>query len=365
MVLLVRRPPAAWFIFRGWYVRPLVRLDGLMTRGAIRLRHDLTLQSPSIQQAAFPILGAPCNALWCCAGRLQSVAYPACNVAHALHMPDALAAHSTYHLSFYKFVHIAQPELCASALRDVTADVFGSILVAHEGINGMVAGEAAALDDFETRLDADARFAGLFGDIVFKRTACRTQPFRRMKVHTRPEILPLGVEGVKIDVPAVSDALHAVSPQDWRKLIEEDDVVLIDNRNSFEYRLGRFRNAIDPQVKNFRDFPRYIEENLPVWKAQGKRVAMYCTGGIRCEKTAAWMIGMDMPVYQLEGGILNYFATMPDAGKDWQGECFVFDNRIALDTHLQETGTRAEDVYAGDPDEQWRLQRARKLAESD
>ncbi len=174
--------------------------------------------------------------------------------------------------------------------------------------------------------------------------------------------MPLGIDAA-IDVEAVSNALTHVGPEAWRELITEDDIVLIDNRNSFEYRLGRFRNAIDPQVNNFRDFPRYIEENLPVWKAQGKRVAMYCTGGIRCEKTAAWMLAMDMPVYQLEGGILNYFATMPDAEKDWQGECFVFDNRIAIDTKLQETETRAEDVYAGDPDEQWRLQRARKLAE--
>jgi UPF0176 protein len=270
-----------------------------------------------------------------------------------------------FHLSFYKFVHIAQPELCTGALREVTAKLCGSILVAHEGINGMVAGEAAVLDEFVTRLAGDARFDGLFGDIVFKRTPCKTVPFRRMKVHARPEILPLGVDDADIDVPAVADTLVAVSPEEWRELIDADDVVLIDNRNSFEYRLGRFRNAVDPQVNNFRDFPRYIEENLPTWKAEGKRVAMYCTGGIRCEKTAAWMLGMDMPVYQLEGGILNYFAAMPDADKDWQGECFVFDNRIALDTHLQETDTRAEDVYAGDPDEQWRLQRARKLAEND
>jgi UPF0176 protein len=278
-------------------------------------------------------------------------------------MSDSAAI--TEHLSFYKFVHITQPELFASVLREVSATVFGSILVAHEGINGMVSGETNALDEFIARLADDARFEGLFGDIVFKRTACKTAPFHRMKVHTRPEILPLGVEDVHIDVAAVADALVAVSPAEWRELIDADDVVLIDNRNSFEYRLGRFRNAVDPQVNNFRDFPRYVEANLPTWKAQGKRVAMYCTGGIRCEKTAAWMLGMDMPVYQLEGGILNYFATMPDAEKDWQGECFVFDNRIALDTKLQQTDTRAEDVYAGNPDEQWRLQRARKLAESD
>jgi UPF0176 protein len=266
------------------------------------------------------------------------------------------------HISFYKFVHIAEPERCAEVLRELTTDVFGSILVACEGINGMLAGNSKALEDVEACLMEDMRFNNAFSDMVFKRSTCVTQAFRRMKVHTRPEILPLGIDA-DIDVEAVSSALTHVSPEAWRKLITEDDVVLIDNRNSFEYRLGHFSNAIDPLVNNFRDFPRYIEDNLPTWKAQGKRVAMYCTGGIRCEKTAAWMLSMDMPVYQLEGGILNYFATLPDAEKDWQGECFVFDNRIAIDTRLQETETRAEDVYAGDPDEQWRLQRARKLAE--
>ena len=280
-------------------------------------------------------------------------------------MPDAdidNAPPHLQHISFYKFVRIAEPELYAEILRELSSRVFGSILVACEGINGMLAGSSQALADFESRLMNDPRFNGAFGDLVFKRSACVTQPFRRIKVHTKPEILPLGID-TEIDVAAVGAELMHVSPEAWRKLIDEDDVVLIDNRNSFEYRLGRFRNAIDPQVNNFRDFPRYIEDNVASWKAQGKRVAMYCTGGIRCEKTAAWMLAMDMPVYQLEGGILNYFTTMADAEKDWQGECFVFDNRIAIDTKLQETETRAEDVYAGDPDEQWRLQRARKLAE--
>ena len=104
---------------------------------------------------------------------------------------------------------------------------------------------------------------------------------------------------------------------------------MIDNRNSFEYRLGRFKHAIDPGVDNFRDFPGYIQAQAPKWKAAGKRVAMYCTGGLRCEKTSSWMQDMGLTVYELDGGILNYFQQMPDADKDWQGECFVFDNRIA------------------------------------
>jgi len=138
-------------------------------------------------------------------------------------------------------------------------------------------------------------------------------------------------------------------------------VVVIDNRNSFEYRLGKFKSAIDPQVANFRDFPNYVEATAQAWKAQGKRVAMYCTGGIRCEKSSVWMREQGLDVFQLEGGILNYFQSMPDAEKDWDGECFVFDNRIALNTKLQETDTTLEQVYDAEPDGQWRIARARRL----
>jgi UPF0176 protein len=137
--------------------------------------------------------------------------------------------------------------------------------------------------------------------------------------------------------------------------------VVLDNRNRFEFRLGRFKGAIDPQVSHFRDFPRFVEAHVPAWRAEGKQVAMYCTGGIRCEKTSAWMQGLGLTVHELQGGILNYFAGLPDAARDWQGECFVFDNRIALDTRLQQTTTSAETVYAGEPDAAWRLARAKRL----
>jgi UPF0176 protein len=263
-----------------------------------------------------------------------------------------------FHIAFYRFVRIAHTGAVANALRELTRDLRGSILVASEGINATLAGTAPALDRFQSALLDDPRFDDLFAGIRFQRTGCQTAPFQRMKVHERSEILPLGIEGVDaVDRPGVQ-----LDPQQWRALLADDDVVLIDNRNSFEFRLGRFRNAIDPQVNNFRDLPDYIEAHASAWKAQGKRVAMYCTGGIRCEKTAAWMHGMGLEVHQLEGGILRYLAETPDADRDWQGECFVFDNRIALDSRLQETDTTAEAVYAGDPDEQWRLQRARRLA---
>ncbi|MFM9880586.1 MAG: rhodanese-related sulfurtransferase [Burkholderiaceae bacterium] len=263
------------------------------------------------------------------------------------------------HIAFYKFVRLPEPEGAAAVLRELTPPLLGSILLAHEGINGMLAGSAEALDAFEQALQTDARLHGAFGGTVFKRTTCQTVPFARLKIHVKPELVPLGIDGVD----ATAKTGVNVSPQDWRELIKQEDVVLLDNRNHFEFELGRFHGAMDPQVHNFRDFAQYVLAHADAWRAQNKRVAMYCTGGIRCEKSSAWMVDLGLPVYQLEGGILNYFAQMPDAEKDWQGECFVFDNRIALDTHLQETGTTAEDVYAGDPQEAWRLQRARRLDE--
>ena len=270
--------------------------------------------------------------------------------------PPANTPSAIAHIAFYKFSTLDDPDGAVTHLRLLTSDLLGSIQLAGEGINGMLAGTPAQLDAFERALVEDPYFNSAFAGIVFKRTVCKSAPFGKMKVFRKPEIVPLGIAGVDGRQTGTN-----VSPAQWRKLIAQDDVVLIDNRNSFEYRLGRFRNAIDPEVTNFRDFPKYIEARLPEWKAEGKRVAMYCTGGIRCEKTTAWMKDMDVPVFQLEGGILNYFLQMPDAEKDWEGECFVFDNRIALDTKLQETATTLEEVYSGSADDEWRLRRARQL----
>jgi UPF0176 protein len=274
-------------------------------------------------------------------------------------------ASALQHTAFYKFVRLDNPADIVARLRELTAHaapgraVAGSILVAPEGINGMLAGMPEALDAIEHALCHDARFGGAFKGMAYKRSGCKTVPFRRMKVHLKAEIVPLGIDGV--DATTGSAGIN-IRPEDWADFIAQDDVVLLDNRNSFEYRLGRFHNAIDPQVANFRDFPAYVLAQAEQWKAQGKRVAMYCTGGIRCEKTSAWMAGLGLAAYQLEGGILNFFKQVPDAQAHWQGECFVFDNRVALNTQLQETGTSLEDVYNGEPDGEWRLARARRLA---
>ncbi len=286
-----------------------------------------------------------------------------------------------FHIAFYKFVRLEQPEAVAQRLRELTSDLQGSILIAQEGINGMLAGTAAQMDAFEAAVQADSPqdslLAGAFKGMVFKRTACKTQPFKRMKLHLKREIVPLGVEGV--DAAGRIDEIHAndVPPREWRELIQRPDVVLLDNRNSFEWRLGRFEGAIDPGVINFRDFPEYVQAHAQEWNEQGKSVAMFCTGGIRCEKSSVWMQDMGLKVAQLQGGILNYFKEMPDAEKDWQGECFVFDSRVALDTKLNETETSVEDDHSDQDiqhaapaqdvrsklldDARWRMNRAKRL----
>ncbi|MEL4177302.1 oxygen-dependent tRNA uridine(34) hydroxylase TrhO [Roseateles sp. PN1] len=267
---------------------------------------------------------------------------------------------SHIHSSFYRFVTLAEPERVAQRLREISTELGGNILVAPEGISAAIAGPAQALAKFELALQQDPVFDGAFTGMWFKHSACTTKPFTLIKVHTKPEIVAFGVPGVS-GLPDASKANTHVPPAQWRELIAQPDVLVLDNRNSFEFKLGRFKNAVDPEVAHFRDFPAYVASHAEEWKAEGKRIAMYCTGGIRCEKTSAWMQEQGLDVYQLDGGIVNYFKALPDAERDWEGELFVFDKRIAIDTKLQETSTTAEEVYAGLPDEAWRLARAKRL----
>ena len=239
-----------------------------------------------------------------------------------------------WHDAFYKFVTVTDPDALSEALTELCrgAGVLGSILVAAEGINGMLAGTDAQLEQVRDGLREDERFSDLF----FKRTACKQVPFKRLKIKVKAELVPLGVAGID-----GAETVGAVSPAEWRELLERDDVVLIDNRNAFEYELGHFKGAVNPQVASFRDFAEYAEAHLDEW--QGKKVAMYCTGGIRCEKTVAWLKGSGLELYQLHGGILHYLEQHP-GDEAFEGECFVFDDRVALDTHLQETETSLEDL---------------------
>jgi UPF0176 protein len=270
----------------------------------------------------------------------------------------------TLHSAFYRFAPVADPAAAADALRALADGLLGSIIVAAEGVNGTVAGAACAVARFEAALQRADVLGGALRGMPFRRSACATAPFGRLKVGVKPELVALGLPGAA-PAPEPDDASH-VSPQAWRGLLRREDVVILDNRNQFEFRLGHFRGALVPAVHNFRDFVGWVQSSAPAWRAASRPVAMYCTGGIRCDKTAPWLRGLGLQVLQLDGGILNHFRQCPDAERDWQGECFVFDKRVALDTRLCQTATTPEQVFdAAHPDEAWRLRRARRLAQPD
>lgn len=269
------------------------------------------------------------------------------------------------HSAFYRFSPVSSAAVLAIALRALghrLPGLQGAIVVASEGINGAVAGPAPTVEAFETALQQPDIAAGAFAGTLFKHSTCRRAPFGRLSVQVKAEIVALGLPAAAtLPPPEQADDSH-VEPARWRELLQRQDVVLLDNRNHFEWRLGRFRGAPDPQVHNFRDFGARVLAQAPAWRAAGKTVAMYCTGGIRCDKAAPWLRSLGLPVLQLQGGILNHFACLPDAERDWEGECLVFDRRVALDTRLRETGTTVEQVYdPALPDEAWRLRRARGL----
>jgi UPF0176 protein len=272
---------------------------------------------------------------------------------------------SLVHSAFYRFTPVADPQATAQALRahaQSLPDLQGALLLATEGLNGAVSGSVATIAAFEAWMTSPNFLEGACEGLVFKHSECRTPPFGRFKVVVKPEIVALGLpEFEALPTPNEQDSTH-LSPQAWRALIARDDVVVLDNRNHFEYRLGHFKGAVDPQVRRFSDFVDYVQTHAPQWRAEGRPVAMYCTGGIRCDKTAPWMRSLGLDIYQLDGGILNYFAQLDDAHTDWDGECFVFDKRIALDTHMREASTTAEEVFdTQDPEERWRLERALRL----
>lgn len=251
---------------------------------------------------------------------------------------------SGVHIAFYRFVRIDDVAAVCERLRELTDGLLGTILVAGEGVNGMLAAPAGRIDAFVEQAATDPLLGCVFDGLAYKRTDYERIPFSRMMIKAKQEIVPLGVGG--LDMPARVDDVAAtdVPPHEWRELIRRDDVVVLDNRNSFEYEVGRFQGAVDPAVVNFRDFRDFVEQHAPTWKAEGKQVAMYCTGGIRCEKSSPWMQDLGLQVHQLQGGILNYFKEIPDADVDFEGECFVFDNRVTLDTKLRDVGRERSEI---------------------
>ena len=233
--------------------------------------------------------------------------------------------------SFYKFVAIADcPALQAQLLQHCqTHAIKGTILIAPEGINGTIAGTPTAIAAVLSLLRSDPRFA----DLEHKEAPAEVPPFERLKVKIKREIVTLGKPEVN---PAVTVGTY-VSPAEWNQLIADPDVIVIDTRNDYEVKIGTFQNAINPQTHSFREFPDYVEQHLdPV---QHPKVAMFCTGGIRCEKASAYLLSQGFAeVYHLQGGILKYLEQVPAEASLWQGECFVFDERIAV-THGLEPGS--------------------------
>ncbi|ADY25489.1 UPF0176 protein yceA [Deinococcus proteolyticus MRP] len=200
----------------------------------------------------------------------------------------------------------------------------GTLIVAPEGINGTVAGSRAAI----TALHALLLDLG-FTDMEYKESQAPAQPFKRMKVRLKKEIVTLGVEVRPRDLVG-----HYLNPEQWNALLDDPDVVLIDTRNRYEYQAGTFRGALDPQTDSFREFPAWLQQHRA--ELEGKKVAMFCTGGIRCEKSTSLLLQEGFSeVYHLEGGILRYLEEMPQERSRWQGECFVFDERVTVGHGLQ------------------------------
>lgn len=226
--------------------------------------------------------------------------------------------------TFYKFAPVAEPGMLRGQLVDLCARhaIRGTILIAHEGINATIAGKDEDVRAVLAWLRADLRFAGL----VSKESAADDMPFQRMKVKVKREI-------VRLDAPEADPSVLVgtyVKPHDWNALISRDDVIVVDTRNDYEVAIGTFRGAMDPKTKSFTGFKDYVRENLD--PGQHRKVAMFCTGGIRCEKASAYMLAHGFPeVYHLEGGILKYLEDVPRGESLWAGECFVFDERVALD----------------------------------
>lgn len=231
--------------------------------------------------------------------------------------------------AMYKFVPLPDYVVLREPLlaRCLKLGIKGTLLLAEEGINGTVAGSRDSIDQLLEYLQADQRFLNM----EYKESLTAEMPFLRTKVKLKKEIVTMGVPGT--DPLKVTGA--RVAPKDWNALISDPDVLLIDTRNDYEVGIGTFRNAISPNTESFREFPAYVKENLDPDKH--KKVAMFCTGGIRCEKATNYLLsqGFDQ-VFHLNGGILKYLEEVPQEESLWQGECFVFDERVSVDHNLEQ-----------------------------
>jgi len=229
--------------------------------------------------------------------------------------------------TFYRFVRIEDPHALATSLRArcTELDLAGTIVLAHEGINATLAGLPDALERFVAALRADRRFADVA--VRYSRGAGDEPVFYRLKVGVRRELIAMH----RADVDPAARTGEHVGAAEWNRLLDDPDVTVIDARNAYEIELGSFPGAVDPATRSFREFPAFADTLDPTTHP---RVAMFCTGGIRCEKASAYLLARGFEsVYQLDGGILNYIDTV-GADNRFVGECFVFDRRVALDDSL-------------------------------
>lgn len=229
--------------------------------------------------------------------------------------------------ALYKFARVPEPQALAEQLRTHGAElgVLGTLLVAREGINGTIAAAKDAIGAMLEGIRAQPALAALEAKFSW----VDETPFRRLKVHVKPEIVTMGVP----DVDPTTRVGTYLTPAQWNQLLQNEDVVLLDTRNDYEVQMGTFKGALNPKTTTFREFPTFVRQNLD--PATHKKVAMFCTGGIRCEKASSFMLGEGFEeVYHLQGGILKYLETMPQEQSLWQGDCFVFDRRVAVDHTL-------------------------------
>ena len=232
--------------------------------------------------------------------------------------------------ALYHFTRFPDPAALRGPLLDLchAEGMTGTLLLAREGINGTVAGPTPASIE---RLVAHIRALPGCADFEYKLSTAEEQPFNRMKVRLKKEIVTMG----QPDVDPKAGVGHYCSPEEWNALISAPDVAVIDTRNDYEVQIGTFKDAIDPQTKTFREFPQWWEENKE--RFHNKRIAMFCTGGIRCEKSTNFLLGQGIEeVYHLKGGVLKYLEEMPQEESLWEGECFVFDGRVSIGHGLTE-----------------------------
>lgn len=225
--------------------------------------------------------------------------------------------------AFYKFVELADFAQVKAPLLWICEErgIKGTILLAAEGINGTIAGAPENVYAVLAFLRRDARLA----DLEHKESAAAKMPFYRMKVRLKREIVTMGVPGVN---PAQRAGTY-VKPDEWNRLLDDPEVVVVDVRNDYEVALGTFAGALNPQMKSFRELPQWVRQQASL--RDRPKVAMFCTGGIRCEKSTAFLRSEGFEeVYHLQGGILKYLETMPQSASRWEGECFVFDERVAV-----------------------------------